>query len=165
MAATLAMTPAEATPLGVAECRRRHCRDGECCRPRRLKHRRRDLALDHAAGRLGDAEYMAAVAVLRAAEEEAPAPELRSTRQLLCAVRDFGALWASRSEAQRGEMLREVYARIEVKGPEFVAAYLTPDAAELGLTVALPETVSVAMASPAGFEPATGGLEDRCSVL
>jgi len=29
-------------------------------------------------------------------------------------------------------------------------AHLTPDAVELGLTVALPETVSVAMASPAG---------------
>jgi hypothetical protein len=58
-----------------------------------------------------------------------------------------------------------VYARIEVRGPEFIAAHLTPDAAELGLTVALPETVSVAMASPAGFEPATGRLEGGCSVL
>ena len=47
-------------------------------------------------------------------------------------------------------MLREVYARVEVTGPAFAAVQLTPDAAELGLTVALPETVSVAMASPAG---------------
>jgi hypothetical protein len=36
-------------------------------------------------------------------------------------------------------MLREVYARIEVRGPEFIGAHLTRDAAELGLTVALPE--------------------------
>jgi len=47
-------------------------------------------------------------------------------------------------------MLREVYARVEVTFPAFAAVHLTPDAAELGLTVALPETVSVATASPAG---------------
>ena len=47
-------------------------------------------------------------------------------------------------------MLHAVCARVEVTGPAFAAVHLTPDAAELGLTVALPETVSVAMASPAG---------------
>jgi hypothetical protein len=109
-------------------------------RRKRFERRRRDLALDHAAGRVGDAEYMAAVTALRAAEIEAPAPRrwvdaATAVRRL----RDFGALWASRTEAQRAEMLREVYARIEVRGPEFIAAHLTPDAAELGLTVALPE--------------------------
>lgn len=60
-------------------------------------------------------------------------------------LRDFGALWVSRT----AEMLREIYVRIEVRGTEFIAAHLTPDAAQLGPTVALPETVSVAMASPA----------------
>ncbi len=58
-------------------------------------------------------------------------------------------------------MIRSVHARVDVEGPEFVAAHLTPDAGELGLTLALPE--EFVMASPAGFEPATGGLEDRCS--
>jgi hypothetical protein len=129
-------------------------------RRKRIERRRRDLALDHAAGRVGDAEYMAAVAALRAAENEAPAPRRAvDAATAVRRLRDFGALWASRTEAQRAEMLREVYARIEVRGPEFIAAHLTTDAAELGLTVALPETVSVAMASPAGFEPATRCLE------
>jgi hypothetical protein len=45
-------------------------------------------------------------------------------------------------------MIRSVYARVEVAGPTFVAAHLTPDAQELGLTVALPE--EFVMASPAG---------------
>jgi hypothetical protein len=45
-------------------------------------------------------------------------------------------------------MIRSVYARVEVEGPKFVAAHLTPDARELGLTVALPE--KFVMASPAG---------------
>ncbi len=120
-------------------------------RRKRFERRRRDLALEHAAGRIGDAEYMAAVAALRAAENEAPAPRRAvDAATAVRRLRDFGALWASRTEAQRAEMLREVYARIEVRGPEFIAAHLTPDAAELALTVALPETVSVAMASPAG---------------
>jgi acyl-CoA reductase-like NAD-dependent aldehyde dehydrogenase len=108
---------------------------------------------------------MAAVAALRVAENEAPAPRRAvDAATAVRRLRDFGALWASRTEAQRAEMLREVYARIEVRGPEFIAAHLTTDAAELGLTVALPETVSVAMASPAGFEPATFRLEGGCSV-
>jgi hypothetical protein len=63
-------------------------------------------------------------------------------------LRDFTALWASRSETQRAEMVRSVYARVEVEGPKFVAAHLTPDARDLGLTVALPE--QFVMASPAG---------------
>ncbi|CAN5241208.1 hypothetical protein BH23CHL9_BH23CHL9_11980 [soil metagenome] len=134
-------------------------------RRKRLERRRRDLALDHAAGRFGDAEYLAAVAALRATENESPVR--RTAVDAATAVRrlrDFGSVWTSRTEAQRAEMLRTVYARIEVRGSDFVAAHLTPDAVELGLTVALPETVSVAMASPAGFEPATRGLEDRRSV-
>lgn len=77
-------------------------------------------------------------------------------------LRDFSALWESRSEAQRAEMIRSVYARVDVEGRRFVAAHLTPDAAELGLTVALPE--EFVMASPAGFEPATFRLEGGCSV-
>jgi hypothetical protein len=48
------------------------------------------------------------------------------------------------------------------QGPNCVAAHLTPDACELGLTVALPE--AFVMASPAGFEPATFRLEGGCSV-
>ena len=48
-------------------------------------------------------------------------------------------------------MIRSVYARVEVEGPKFVAAHLSADARELGLTVALPE--EVAMASPAGGVP------------
>jgi len=35
-------------------------------------------------------------------------------------------------------MIRSVYTRVDVEGPKFVAAHLTPDAKELGLTLALP---------------------------
>ena len=81
------------------------------------------------------------------------APRARDPRSVTRRLHDFASLWASRSEAQQAEMLRTVYARVEVKGPRFVHAHLTPDAQELGLTLALPETF--AMARPAGIEPAT----------
>jgi hypothetical protein len=72
------------------------------------------------------------------------------------------ALWTSRSETERLEMIRSVYARVDVEGPKFMTAYLTPDARDLGLTLALPE--EFVMASPAGFEPATRCLEGSRSV-
>ena len=44
--------------------------------------------------------------------------------------------------------IRSVYARVDVEGPKFVAAHLTPDARELRPTLAPPE--EFVMASPAG---------------
>ena len=118
-------------------------------RRKRLERQRRDLALDHAAGRIGDAEYLATVVRVREQEQALPAPAsapdpARAVRRL----RDFAGLWKSRSEAERAAMLRAVYARVEVRGEQFTAADLTSDAKELGLTVALPETF--AMARPTG---------------
>ena len=59
-------------------------------------------------------------------------------------------------------MIRSVYGRVDVEGRGFMAAHLTAGARERGLTVAVPE--EFVMASPAGFEPATGRLEGGCSV-
>jgi hypothetical protein len=127
-------------------------------RVRRIRRERRDIALAHAEGNLDDAEYLAAVARLREQERAAPTPPPRvEPREVVRRLRDFTALWASRSDTQRAEMIRSVYSRVEVEGPKFVAAHLTPDARDLGLTVALPE--QFVMASPAGFEPATRCLE------
>lgn len=121
---------------------------------KRLDRQRRELALDHAAGRIGDAEYLAAVGRTREQDEAVPVPV--ATPDPMHAVqrlRDFAGLWKSRSEAERAALLGAVYARVEVRGDQFIAAHLTADAKELGLTVALPETF--AMARPAGIEPAT----------
>jgi hypothetical protein len=123
-------------------------------RVRRIRRQRQEIALAHAAGNLDDAEYLAAAARLRHQERAAPAaPSRVEPRAVVRRLRDFRALWASRSEAQRAEMIRSVYARVEVEGPKFVAAHLAPDARELGLTVALPE--EFVMASPAGVGRAT----------
>ncbi len=127
-------------------------------RKRRLQRERRELALAHAEGRIGDAEYLATAARLRDQERTTPiAPPRAKPREVARRLRDFAALWASRSDEQRAEMIRSVYARVDVEGPRFVAAHLTSDARDLGLMVALPE--QFVMASPAGFEPATRCLE------
>ena len=61
----------------------------------------------------------------------------------------------------RAELVHAIYERIVVAGRTIVSARLTPAAYAHGLVGALPEVVK---ASPAGFEPATGGLENRCSI-
>ena len=62
----------------------------------------------------------------------------------------------------KADLIHAIYERIVVAGPEFVEAPTsrlrhTPT----GWRHLLPEVV---MASPAGFEPATGRLEGGCSV-
>jgi hypothetical protein len=123
-------------------------------RRKRLEAQRRQLAADYAVGKLREPEFLSAAAIIRDQEAEAPrAPRALDARSVIRRLRDFAGLWASRSEAQQADMLRTVYARVETEGAKFVRAHLTPDAQELGLTLALPE--SFAMARPAGFEPAT----------
>jgi hypothetical protein len=61
----------------------------------------------------------------------------------------------------KAELVHAIYERIVVAGRRIVSARLTPSAYQHGLALALPE--KVAMASPAGFEPATFRLEGGCS--
>jgi hypothetical protein len=61
----------------------------------------------------------------------------------------------------KADLIHAVYEKTVVVGPRFVSARLTPAAYAYGLAALLPE---VAMAPPAGFEPATGRLEGGCSV-
>ena len=131
-------------------------------RRKRLEAHRRQLANDYSAGKIGKPEFLSGVAAIRQQEAQTPPmPKAVGAAAVVRRLRDFAALWASQSDAQRAQMLRNVYERVEVEGPKFVGAHLTADAKELGLTLALPE--SFVMASPAGFEPATGRLEGGCS--
>lgn len=123
---------------------------GEDLHRRRLARRRRDLALSHAEGVIGDAEYLAGVTALRQEEEAVPEAPTVDAGRAVARLRDFAALWAGRSAEERAEMLHAVYARVDVLGPRFAEATLTADAEEIGLALALPERVSVAMARPEG---------------
>ena len=62
--------------------------------------------------------------------------------------------------AERAELVHSIYERIIVTGKTIANVRLTPAAYAHGLAGVLP---TVVIASPAGFEPATGRLEGGCS--
>lgn len=111
----------------------------------RARYRRemRELAETHVAERITDALYLERLADLRR-QEAAAAIEERPTVDPDAAVaylRDLAVLWAKATPGERAELVRSIYARVEVAGPRFVAVTLTPDAAAHGLPMALPESV------------------------
>jgi DNA invertase Pin-like site-specific DNA recombinase len=128
----------------------------------RLARRRRELALDHAAGRVDDETYLASVHALRTAPDVIRSNTTKvSAGRAVEYLRDLAALWPHATESERSELLHAIYARITVTRDGFDSVELTPDANAHGMALAMPETV---VASPAGFEPATGRLEGGCSV-
>lgn len=107
----------------------------------RLERRKRELALEHAASRLTDAQYLEAVAVLRQEQvEEAPSVRLEAA-DVLNELRRLPALWQNASPEKRRNLATGVYERIVVRGRTFVRASLTPWAEARGLLLALPERI------------------------
>lgn len=130
----------------------------------RVQRQLRELAADHAEGRIGDEAYMAQVKELRRrlATFKEPTSGQVPAQHATDWLRALGeTLRATHVPEAKADLLHAIYERIVVAGPEFVTAYLTPAAYAHGLAALLPEVV---MAPPAGFEPATGRLEGGCSV-
>ena len=130
----------------------------------RLERQMRELALEHAAARLDDAEHLARMARLRTDLEILGAQPARA----LPAHRAVESLDARAETWQKTDLRREksdvihaVYERIVIAGPRFVGLRLTPAAYRHGLALVLPEDV---MARPTGFEPATFGSGGRRSI-
>jgi hypothetical protein len=123
-------------------------------------HSRRDLALDHAAGRLDDKAYLAQIAVLR---EDATRIDsgARPGTGIACGQGGrqgcgrYPRTWARATPEGRAELLHSIYERIVVRGPEFVGARLTLEAYSLGLALALPEKVVLARPTGVGRALAT----------
>ena len=117
----------------------------------RLERQMRELALEHAAARLDDAEYLARMARLRGELEIVGARPARD----LPARRDRMARRPRRNLAEdrhlveeKSDVIHAIYERIVIEGPRFVDLRLTPAAYRNGLALALPEAV---MARPTGF--------------
>lgn len=111
--------------------------------PARFARSRRDLADDVAAERIGEAAYLEAIARLRVQEAEArhaTAPSVDADRAVAW-LRDLAALWKRATPEEQAELIRAIYARIEIAGRRFVAVTLTPDAYAHGLPAALPPSV------------------------
>jgi DNA invertase Pin-like site-specific DNA recombinase len=109
----------------------------------RLQRRLRELALEHADGRLPDGEYLAASTRLRSELEAAGAPRRAGVTpdEAVDAIRDLAALLADATDEERARIAHAVYARIPIAGAEIRPVELTPWAYELGLDQVLPEIV------------------------
>ena len=121
----------------------------------RIDRRIRELALEHAAGTLGDDTYLARLKALRQARDAiAKGSETGVPAQR--AIEWLHALAESIQQAdvpkERAELMHAIHDRITVAGPEIVGVRLTPSAHAHGFALALPEKVAVA--SPTGFGPA-----------
>ena len=116
----------------------------------RLERQMRDLALDHAAARVDDADYLARMARLR---EQLDAVEVQRAHDLPAqrALEWLDALaetWQTTDLVEeQSDVIHAVYERIVVEGPRFVGVRLTPAAYQHGLALALPDAV---MARPTG---------------
>jgi hypothetical protein len=110
----------------------------------------RELALNHAAARIDDAEYLAQMGRLRD-ELDVVGTRLAHDLPAQRALEWLDALaetWQNTDLAEeKSDVIHAVYERIVIEGPRFVGVRLTPAAYRHGLALALPDAV---MARPTG---------------
>jgi hypothetical protein len=121
----------------------------------RIDRQMRDLALDHAAGRLEDAVYLDRLRALRESKEslEVNTSGAISADLALAWLRALSSTWSEADVPEsKADVLHAIYDQIVVTGREIVSVRLTPSAYAHGLALALP--TKVALARPTGVERA-----------
>ncbi len=128
----------------------------------RIDRQIRELALEHAAGRLEDAVYLDRLHELRECEGEPRAHERRRDLGRSAPSRGSGRCQRRGATAEvpeeKADLLHAIYERITVAGRRIVSVRLTPSAYAHGLALALPE--KVAMARPTGVGRAIATYDD-----
>jgi len=121
----------------------------------RLERAMRDLALEHAAGRLTDEAYLAGIRRLREEVERAgaPRPSGVTADEAIAAIADLSSLWVDATPEERARLVHAVYARIDVLGRSFAGVELTPWAYDIGLDQAMPELVRLEVRPRQGSGP------------
>ena len=125
----------------------------------RLERQMRELALEHAAARLDDAEYLARMARLRGELEIVGSQPVRDlpARRATEWLDALAETWQKTDLVEeKSDVIHAVYERIVIEGPRFVSLRLTPAAYRHGLALALPEAV---MARPTGVGRALATCE------
>jgi hypothetical protein len=118
----------------------------------------RDLerkAADHAARRITTAAYLAEHARLTAELDRLSAPPTPTASvsdgdAIVRFLQDLKASWDRGGEWERAKLVASVYDKVVVNDREVIEVELTEDAKRHGLALALPETMKVVMARPAG---------------
>ena len=117
----------------------------------RIERQIRELALEHAAGRLEDAVYLRRLHELRDAKEnlERTSADGISPERAVAWLRALAATWRGADVPEAtAHLLHAIYDRIVVTGRSVVSVRLTASAYAHGLALALPD--KVAMARPTG---------------
>jgi hypothetical protein len=117
----------------------------------RIDRQMRELALDHAAGRLPDAVYLERLRTLREAKAslEVSTGGAVTADVALAWLRALSDTWTDADVPEaKADVLHAIYERIVVTGRKIVSVRLTPSAYAHGLAVALP--TKVALARPTG---------------
>ena len=112
----------------------------------RIDHRRRQLALDVATGKVGALAFLAAIKRLSEADAGTGDGGRRGSVDAAKAVdyiRHFASSWARAKPATKATLVQSLYEEIVVRGAEFVSVRLTPEAYAHGRALALPQEVVV----------------------
>jgi hypothetical protein len=126
----------------------------------RIDRQIRELALEHAAGRLEDAVYLERLRELREAKDnvERTLGERVAAERAIEWLRALSATWTEADVPEaKADVLHAIYDQIVVTGRETVSVRLTPSAYAHGLALALP--TKVALARPTGVGRALATCE------
>lgn len=113
----------------------------------RIDRQIRELALEHAAGGLGDDTYLTRLKVLREQRDaivERTAPGLPGPAPSSGSAPSASPSRQQTYRREKAELMHAIYERIMVAGPEIVGVRLTAAAYAHGLALALPEKVVMA---------------------
>ena len=118
------------------------------------ERQRRDSATQFASGRITQEQFIAAIAVIDAAQDSRPVTTEPSVdaAQVAEVLRNFSTTWrqVGLPLKERQALIHAIYDSITVRGNDFVGVRLTPNAEAHGFTLALPEQVECVLARPTG---------------
>ena len=109
----------------------------------RIERMKRELALEHAADRVGDESYLEQMARLRAETTRTTTtqPKPINAAEAVAFIEGIAETWRLATPEERARLVQATYERITVRGGDVVQVKLTPMAERTGLPALLPDNV------------------------